>query len=1688
MQPGPLPPFSYESYGSEPGPVLTLRLEPLLRYVLPPPGLPRPPGTGSRCGPQFLFDGKAVPSYTRPPFELRLAPLIWGSSAAASFSLPPGAPRHLHHDSFLNSHRRRALSGFEDAAAPCGFCPSSPGTLPEPRPLKPFRSKGNPVAPPAGPREAGPAPGLSSFANADPTVSLPGNLPEPKPPRSNKPKVSSAAQPAPSREAGPAPGELTFCRWSLSLAFRVLRARTPFGAFLASLLHLAPGEAQSPVGSLFPLPWPFFNVFGPCLHLGPRARARVGIRRVVCVVVAALNYMHVGGAPQTRALMQRRPNRAQAKALRYLEALVRSCSSVGTIEVVSATRRTSELVARLGEVTSHVTSLSPSCDPYGPAFPGISMSHAEKEAALSPYRNLDASRIKLSGKGQWDPSPFLDPSLYLAFREPQSLLLPTVPEPGRGDVPLLSAEPEGEVFHLAKRWDENDLLVLTPLGPPKARPYEGVKIFNCLKDARTDRQIADRRGRNWTEGRIPGPSRQIPTGPSLTCLHVTPQSETLSICATDRRDFYHQLKVPFARARRSLLVPPLEADRLRDTKAFQKLLDREPEPPAGSRLFAAFGAILQGDALGVEFASSAHANLLIEAGLLDPSSRVLGAAPFPVGGSSGQLTQGLIIDDFFAISKRSIEADPSDSSACAALRTAKEVYSKHEILGSDDKDVIGAEQATVAGAFLDSSPSTRALGLALVGPSPRKRLALAAVTLELARLGATTDHLHSSLVGGWVSCLLYRRPLMCLFDRAFSFVDFGSMAPTSSKILPLSRKVADELVMISVLSHILVSDISAPWSSTIFATDSSDGKGAFVSAATSPELTERLWTASHGTAESARLLSRERAALQRVDPMSEDLPGPRDASARFALRRPLALQFEFLSVGPDLFDLTGLLADKGFKVGPRLHPPESPEFCLLNPRVWEWVWHLRESGLLDCLSICLPSASFALARKPPVRTRGHPFGSPPLSDRTRADNLFVHRCFSLFWVAVKCRVPVLLDHSPATLLRYLPSWSALRALPGVSEGVVEVKVSNEVISREFLDYGIGLSELGASTMPALLADLFSGLPPARSAALGQYDIACEGLESPLVNDLAVSLPWCEGKCWPWRRPVHINLLETAAVYRLLCHLARTSPGPLRAVSLIDSNVARCAIQKGRSSSHAMARGLRRIASVSLAFGVYLQLPFCPTRLMPADHPTRDKEIPPPGRSFVGPGWTWATLRSALALPKMRRWSANWVRLCLLLAESVAFFRPDRRHNDRSFRAFVPPLLDFDQTLGFPGEGPLFLRLWIFASCGPWAGLRVEGVRGVHVASLGSSHGLRPRNLEDQKRLQRRDGRELPSGRPVEPKTQARREALWQTFLSWLRDEGVDEALVTCTSGWVDVDAINAVLSRYGRALFGSGRPYAHYAETINCLSSKVPKLRRVLQPAWDTAFSWKRAEPGAHHHAMPWQILLGLVALALSWGWPQVAATLALAWGGLLRIGEILQAKRQHLLMPQDIGYTIDYLLFSIEEPKTRHRGARHQSVKVDQPDIIRIVTLGFANLRPHEKLWQASGQTLRVRFRQLCTALGVPASPGPSRPHLELASLRAGGATWMMLVSEDADLVRRRGRWLTHRIMEIYVQEVSALQFYPGLDVATKHNIMLALGAYPHVLEYAEYLHSLGLSTRLWYFWFSAGLQAFRCTNGKHG
>ena len=92
---------------------------------------------------------------------------------------------------------------------------------------------------------------------------------------------------------------------------------------------------------------------------------------------------------------------------------------------------------------------------------------------------------------------------------------------------------------------------------------------------------------------------------------------------------------------------------------------------------------------------------------------------------------------------------------------------------------------------------------------------------------------------------------------------------------------------------------------------------------------------------------------------------------------------------------------------------------------------------------------------------------------------------------------------------------------------------------------------------------------------------------------------------------------------------------------------------------------------------------------------------------------------------------------------------------------------------------------------------------------------------------------------------------------------------------------------------------------------------------------------------MPAGVLVALMSLALFWGWPQVAAVFGLAWAGVLRIGEILQATRSDLILPGDAIAGTNFALLKIKEPKTRGRHARHQLAHVDPVDIIKILEIG---------------------------------------------------------------------------------------------------------------------------------------------------
>ena len=245
------------------------------------------------------------------------------------------------------------------------------------------------------------------------------------------------------------------------------------------------------------------------------------------------------------------------------------------------------------------------------------------------------------------------------------------------------------------------------------------------------------------------------------------------------------------------------------------------------------------------------------------------------------------------------------------------------------------------------------------------------------------------------------------------------------------------------------------------------------------------------------------------------------------------------------------------------------------------------------------------------------------------------------------------------------------------------------------------------------------------------------------------------------------------------------------------------------------------------------------------------------------------------------------------------------------------------------------------------------------------------------RAARRHSKPLDIGRPVLPGTRTNRQKLVGQFADWLWENG-DSLAELLEGAYSQPEELVKRLVAYGGQLYDAGRPYSHYSETVNGIASMKPTIRRLLTGAWDLAFSWLREEPFEHHLACPFQILMGMLSLAMIWGWPRVAAVVALTWGAICRVGEVLSACRGDLVLPQDVENTVGWVMLRVGEPKTRFKAARHQMARLEWEDLVKLVVAVFAKLAKNEKLWPWSAQSLRTRFKQLLLGLHMPATYGP--------------------------------------------------------------------------------------------------------------
>lgn len=357
------------------------------------------------------------------------------------------------------------------------------------------------------------------------------------------------------------------------------------------------------------------------------------------------------------------------------------------------------------------------------------------------------------------------------------------------------------------------------------------------------------------------------------------------------------------------------------------------------------------------------------------------------------------------------------------------------------------------------------------------------------------------------------------------------------------------------------------------------------------------------------------------------------------------------------------------------------------------------------------------------------------------------------------------------------------------------------------------------------------------------------------------------------------------------------------------------------------------------------------------------------------------------------------------------------------------------------------------------------------ACFTSSHGMiGPQTQGDlHRRVLRQSRPPLLQGRPVTAATSVNREKLLRDLVDWCQRAGF-EMLVWLERPTQNLEQINEVLQLYGRRLYEAGRPYGVFVESINSIVSHRPVLRRQLQPAWDVAFAWVREERPQHHTAMPWQILLAMLTVAVSWGWHEVAGALSLGWGALLRTSEMTGALRRDILLPSDTMNSYEFCLLGLREPKTRFVAARHQTAKLDIGDLVRVCELSFKNKQPHQRLWPFSAHTFRLRFKDLLNAVQLGPGSVQGVKGLDVGSLRPGGATWQLQTTEDPDFVRRRGRWVNAKVMEIYVQEIGSIQYLLHLSQQQRTLVFSLARLFPSVLQQTELLHKAKVPTAAWF------------------
>lgn len=171
-----------------------------------------------------------------------------------------------------------------------------------------------------------------------------------------------------------------------------------------------------------------------------------------------------------------------------------------------------------------------------------------------------------------------------------------------------------------------------------------------------------------------------------------------------------------------------------------------------------------------------------------------------------------------------------------------------------------------------------------------------------------------------------------------------------------------------------------------------------------------------------------------------------------------------------------------------------------------------------------------------------------------------------------------------------------------------------------------------------------------------------------------------------------------------------------------------------------------------------------------------------------------------------------------------------------------------------------------------------------------------------------------------------------------------------------------------------------------------------------------------------------------------------LGYEGISRIGEVLKATRQDLVLPADMfDPSYKALFLRVRQPKGKRRGkGRIQHSKVEAPDAVDFISRVFYPLAGCLLLFPLSSSVFRRRWEKLLDVLQIPPVLRPTP-----ASIRGGGAILAYRRGESVQSILWRMRLKSQVTLESYLQELAAEGSLNQMPERTKERIKFASSFY---------------------------------------